>query len=396
MRDYELENHAKATELSFAKHDEEQCAKAVALRKRRILDFFNASDSDWNNFDWQMENRISELDVLEKLFGLSAERRDTIKNVDYRWSVTPYYLSLIDAHDPLDEVGLMALPSAGELDKTGHPDPMAEEDTNPAGSITRRYPDRCIINVTNKCGMYCRFCQRKRKIGGVDCDTNAEQIRESIDYIRRHTSIRDALITGGDPLTLPTEELEYIVREIRSIPHVEIIRIGTRVPVTVPQRVDSKLAEMLKKYHPLYVNVHFNHPRELTQDAARACAVLADAGIPLGNQMVLLKGVNDDKHVVMDLNRRLLRNRVKPYYVFHPKNVQGASHFQCELETGLDIMDNLIGKTTGMARPHYIINAKGGLGKIPLLRPKYRKMKNGTYELTTWEDRVVPCGSRGE
>ncbi|MCL1846284.1 MAG: KamA family radical SAM protein [Defluviitaleaceae bacterium] len=397
MRDFELENHAKATRICA--YSEEQYAADVAVRKRRIMEFFNATNFDWENYDWQMENRISTLDVLGEIFELPPERREEIKNVDYRWSVTPYYLSLTDVKNPRDEIGLMALPGLDETKNIGDPDPMAEENTNPAGSITRRYPDRCIINVTNKCGMYCRFCQRKRKIGGVDQHTDPKRIRESIEYVRQHTSIRDVLITGGDALTLSTSELEHILNEIRNISHVEIIRLGTRVPVTVPQRIDAKLVDMLKKYHPLYVNVQFNHPKELTGDAGRACAMLADAGIPLGNQMVLLKGVNDDKGIVMDLNRRLLRHRVKPYYVFHAKNVQGAAHFQCDIETGLDIMDNLIGNTTGMARPHYIINAKGGLGKIPLLRPKYREVTEGgkkIYELTTWEDRIVTCGLCGE
>jgi len=397
MRDSSLENRAKSTHSSIcnAMYNVEQFSKDVASRKRRILEFFSAVDSDWDNFEWQMENRISTLDVLDALFGLSAERREAIKSVNYRWSVTPYYLSLVDVENAFDEIGLMALPCIDEMIAIGEPDPMSEEQSNPAGAITRRYPDRCIINVTNKCGMYCRFCQRKRKIGGVDRHTDAARIRESIDYIREHTSLRDILITGGDPLTLATNMLEDIVREIRSIPHVEIIRIGTRVPVTVPQRIDDELVGMLKKYHPLYVNVQFNHPKEITACAEKACATLANAGIPLGNQMVLLKGVNDNKHVVMDLNRKLLKSRVKPYYIFHAKNVQGAAHFQCDLNTGLDIIDNLIGNTTGMARPHYIINAKSGLGKIPLLRPKYREIDGNKFELTTWEDKTIVCCQNG-
>ena len=392
----QLNKSANATNagMEAAKtYDEVEYKKDLADRKGVILKHFGASELEWRDPIWQMQHRIDNVDKLNDIFKLTPERYTEISQAGarFRWSTTPYYLSLMDPNNPRDEIGMMALPSHLELDDTvkASLDPMNEEYTNPAGSITRRYPDRLIINVTNSCAMLCRHCQRRRNFGSEDHHTSSADIAASIEYVRNTPYIRDVLITGGDSLTLNNDKLESIISAIRDIPHVEIIRLGTRMPATLPQRVTDELAAMARRYHPLYMNFHFNHPKELTDESRRACNLLADAGIPLGNQMVLLNGVNNNKHVVMHLNRELLKVRVKPYYIFHPKSVVGTTHFGCDIQDGLEIMDHLIGNTSGMAKPYYILNASGGLGKVPLMNQKFKKTADGKYEITTWEDKVV-------
>ena len=358
-------------------------------RKSRLFNYFNITESDWNNFYWQMENRISSAKQLSYIFKLTRERFDEIEKVEkkYRWSISPYYLSLIDMNNILDPIGLMAVPSILELEEKGEIDPMNEEYTNPAPLITRRYPDRLILNITNSCAVFCRFCQRKRNI----CETdyiNKDGFLESIDFIKKNKYIRDVLITGGDPLILDNYYLGMVLNNLRQIKHIEIIRIGTRVPVTVPQRIDNDLIKMLKKYHPLYINLHFNHPQELTEDSIKACNMLADAGIPLGNQMVLLNGINNNKHLVSLLNKELLKCRVKPYYIFFSKNVKGATHFNCNIKEGIDIMNFLRGNISGLAVPTFVVNAPKGLGKVSILDKNY-KIDADKIELTTWENRKI-------
>jgi len=392
----QLDKSAKMTNagLESAKsYDEAEYRQFVSERKKAIMKYFNASDADWNSHIWQMQNRIDNVETLNAIFKLDADRYAEIAEAgaSFRWSTTPYYLSLMDANNPKDEIGLLAIPTRHEMaaDVETSLDPMSEEYTNPAGSITRRYPDRLIINVTSTCAMLCRHCQRRRNFGTEDHHTSASDVEASIEYVRNTPYIRDVLITGGDPFVLDDSRLESIISELRKIPHVEFIRLGTRTSATLPQRVTDGLVTMLKKYHPIYVNFHFNHPKELTEDAIAACNKLADAGVPLGNQMVLLKGINDNKHVVMHLNRKMLTARVKPYYIFHPKSVEGTLHFCCDIEDGLKIMDHLTGNTSGMAKPYYIYNASGGLGKVPLLRSNFKKIADGKYEITTWEGNVV-------
>jgi lysine 2,3-aminomutase len=358
-------------------------------RKRQILNALSATETDWNSFSWQMANRIRDVGALHRIFPLTQKRFAEIETVGnkYRWAISPYYLSLMDPNNILDPVGLMAIPSILELEERGETDPMDEKYTHPAPLVTRRYPDRLILNVTNSCGMFCRFCQRKRNIGDQD-SVNETGFQESIDFIEENTNIRDVLITGGDPLTLPTDYLDMVLGKLRAIRHVEVIRIGTRIPVTIPQRVDAALTDVLKKYHPLFMNVHFNHPNEITEDSARACAMLADAGIPLGNQMVLLNGVNNDRNTVLALNKELLKCRVRPYYIFFAKNIQGATHFNCGLDEGLDILDFLRGNVSGLAIPTFIVNAPHGFGKVPILSKNY-ELDGGMVELTTWEQRKI-------
>ncbi len=267
------------------------------------------------------------------------------------------------------------VPDAAELkEDTGEADPLLEDEDSPVPSIVHRYPDRCLFLVSHSCASYCRFCTRKRKVGDPS-KIHPRYIEDGLDYIRSHTELRDVVISGGDPLMLSDRRLEAIVKSVRAIPHIEIIRIGTRMPCVLPQRITEKLVAMLKKYHPLYMNVHFNHPDEITPESSRALNLLADAGIPLGNQTVLLKGVNDDPLVMRRLMQKLLAVRVRPYYIYQADYVSGTEHLRTTVEKGLEIMENLRGWTSGLAVPYYCIDAPGGGGKIPVL-PKYLQSIN--------------------
>ncbi|WP_279230357.1 glutamate 2,3-aminomutase [Thermohalobacter berrensis] len=360
--------------------------------KKKILDVLGGTEEDWNDYKWQLSNRISDVETLSKIINLSDKEREAIEEIGkkYRWAVSPYYASLMDVDDKYDPIRLLAIPIAAEIEnECGESDPMAEEYTNPAGSITRRYPDRLIINVTNECAMYCRHCQRRRNIGQKDEHTSTEVIKESIEYIRENKEIRDVLITGGDALTIPDDRLEWILQELKSIPHVEYIRLGSRTPVTLPQRITDDLVNMLKKYHPIYLNTHFNHPKEITEESKKACEKLANAGIPLGNQAVLLNGINNDKYVMRSLNHELLKIRVRPYYIFHAKHVKGTTHFNTSIDDGIEIMEYLRGYTSGMAIPTYIVNAPKGQGKTPIL-PEYLISRGKDYfMIRTWEGKVI-------
>lgn len=366
--------------------------ESIKHRKRKILEVLNAKEEDWDDYKWQLSNRITDVDILSKILSLTEKEVENIKNVQskFRWAISPYYLSLIEPNNPYDAIKLMSIPSSVELDESiSDLDPMGEEFTNPAGSITRRYPDRLIINVTNECAMYCRHCQRRRNIGQEDCQKSKEVIKESINYIKENTEIRDVLITGGDPLTLNDDMLEWIISEIRKIDHVDYIRLGSRTLVTMPQRITDEFCNMIKKYHPIYINTHFNHPMEITKETKEACEKLANNGIPLGNQAVLLNGVNNDKYLMRCLNHELLKIRVKPYYIFHSKHVKGTTHFNTSVDEGMEIMEYLRGYTSGMAIPTYIINAPKGKGKTPLL-PQYLISKGSDYiMIRTWEGEVV-------
>jgi len=357
--------------------------------KKRILNYFGAVDTDWDSYLWQLKNSIKRVDVLKDLLELSEEEINDILKIEkkYRWNVSPYYLSLMK-NNRLDPIRLQALPLIEEEDLHGVLDPMDEEHTNPAGSVTRRYPDRLIINVTNMCAMYCRHCQRRRKIGGFDAHQSIEYIDESIQYVRDNPEIRDILITGGDTLMLSDDKLEHILKSLREISHVEIIRIGTRTPVTLPQRITVSLAKMISKYHPIYMNTQFNHPREITPEVMTACNILSEAGIVLGNQAVLLNGINNDKFVMERLNHLLLMVRIRPYYIFHAKNVKGTHHFKTSIDDGLEIMEYLRGRTSGLAIPTYIVNSPKGNGKVPIL-PNYISKTEKGYMLRTWENKFI-------
>lgn len=363
-------------------------------RKERIKKALNATENEWNNWRWQLGNRINDMKTLDKIINIYMKNRLEIEKVEkkFAWAISPYYSTLMDEDNPLCPIRLTSIPQIEELnDSTGTMDPMKEEFTNPAGVITRRYPDRLIINVTSECGSYCRFCQRRRHIGCGYGIAAKDIINDSIEYIKNNREIRDVLITGGDPLTMKNDELEWILANLRVIPHVEIIRLGTRTPVTLPMRITKNLCKMLKKYHPLYVNTHFNHTIEICEESKRAVERLADSGIPIGNQMVLLKGVNNNKHVVKRLNQELLKIRVKPYYIFHPKPVKGTAHFKCSIDEGMEIMEYLRGYTSGLAIPYYIVNANDGLGKVPILPEYIISRGKGYFVLRTWEGKIVKC-----
>jgi len=360
-------------------------------QKEKLLTLFEGDERDWNDWKWQVKHRIEHVDDLAKILRLSEEEKEEIRRCgeENRFAITPYYLALIDPEDKLDPIRRLCIPDSDEMNAEGEADPMGEEFTNPAGVITRRYPDRLIINVTNACAMFCRHCQRRRRIGGSDQDASRKQLEESFEYIRNNPEVREVLVTGGDALMLEDEQLEYIFSSLRSIPTVEVIRIGSRTLVTLPMRITDRFLEMIEKYHPVYLNTHFNHPREVTPEAKEACVRLSKAGVPMGNQMVLLRGVNDDKHIVHLLNRELLKARVRPYYIFHAKNVAGTTHLGVSIDEGLSIMRYLRGRASGMLIPTYVVNAPNGLGKIPLL-PEYVVEK--TLEkivLRTWEGKLV-------
>lgn len=362
----------------------------MEAQKKKIMDRLGATEEQWNDYKWQLANRFTDINHFADLIGVPAEAKEAIERVGkiYRYAISPYYLSLIDPDDPGCPIRRQAVPSPDELSPEGELDPMDESGWTPAEFVTRRYPDRLIIKVTNVCGMYCRFCQRRRLIGETDNNIPRERLKAAIDYMRENEEIRDVLITGGDAFMLSDATIEWLLDSLRKIDHVEIIRFGTRTPVTLPQRITENLVNILKKYHPVYVNTHFNSPREITKESREACERLADAGIPLGNQMVLLNGVNNDAYVVRKLNQSLLKIRVKPYYIFHPKTVKGTSHFWVRIQDGMEIMESLRGRTSGMAIPTYIVNGPGGLGKTPILPNYLLYMGTEKAVFRNWEGRT--------
>lgn len=368
-------------------------AETYESHRESILRYFDASLEDWENWHWQMSHRISDSQVLNALLpGLTSDQCEEIERVGktFRWAVSPYYLSLMSNTDPQDPIRLQGLPTMAELfEDFGEEDPMGEGITSPAPCITRRYPDRLIINVTNMCAMYCRHCQRRRNIGETDTHSARTQLKAALDYIRANPEIRDVLVTGGDALLLSDLTLDWLLGELQSIPHVEIKRLGTRVPVTLPMRITDELCSILAKYPPLYINTQFNHPKEVTKDAKKAADKLIAAGVVLGNQAVLLKGINHQPEVMKKLNHELLKIRVRPYYIFHAKNVKGTGHFVPSIQDGLAVMDQLRGYTSGLAVPTYIINAPKGGGKTPILPQYLVSLEENKAVLRTWEGKLV-------
>ncbi len=364
----------------------------IKSRQERIKKLFEVSDAEWKDWKWQLRNRVQSAGQLEKFVRLSPQKKQEISltGSKFRWAVAPYYLSLADPGDPADPVLMQSVPSAKEyFDDSGALDPMAEEYTSPAPAITRRYPDRLIINVTNQCASYCRHCQRRRNIGEIDRHTSRGDLKAALEYIAENEEIRDVLITGGDALMLSEKTLDWILTELENIPHVEIKRLGSRVPVTLPYRITDGLCEMLGRHLPLYINTQFNHPLEVTPDAGEACLKLARCGIALGNQTVLLKGVNNDPFTMKILNQELLKIMVKPYLLFHAKGVKGTRHFRTKVEDGIEIMEQLRGYTSGLAIPTFIINAPQGYGKTPMFPEYLLSMGKGKLLIRTWEKRVL-------
>lgn len=331
-------------------------------------------DEKWNDWKWQLQNRIRDLQGLMKVISLTKDEIEGTKATlkDFHLGITPYYAALMDKDNDACPIRKQSVPSLLEtrVEPWDLVDPLAEDRDSPVKGITHRYPDRVLFYITPNCPVFCRHCTRKRKVSKADSATNEDDIKTAIRYISEHKEIRDVVISGGDPLTFSDSKLEKALIAIRNIPHVEIIRIGTRVPVTLPQRITTGLLDMLRRYHPIYINTHFNHPKECTLEAFKACNMIADAGIPIGNQMVLLKGINDDPNIVVRLNQLLLMMRVKPYYIYICDMARGVGHFRTTLEAGLKVMEALRGWTSGLAVPQLVIDAPGGGGKIPIL-PAY-------------------------
>ena len=346
--------------------------------QRKILNEINGSSAgNWQDWKWQLRHSIKELDTFEKLLNISVTdslRRQFQRIVEkFPLSITPYYLSLIDTENlENDPVFKQSFPVVNEIimQKADMLDPLHEDEDSPVEGLTHRYPDRVLLLVSNRCAMYCRHCTRKRRVGDNDTIPGREQIGKGIEYIKQSPQVRDVLLSGGDPFLLSTEYLDWILTELRKIRHVEIIRIGTRTPAVLPYRITDELVAMLTKHHPLWINTHFNHPREITKSSKAALRKLADAGIPLGNQTVLLSGINDCPRIMRSLVQKLVANRVRPYYLYQCDLSEGLSHFRTPVGKGIEIMESLIGHTSGLCVPTYVIDAPGGGGKIPVM-PNY-------------------------
>lgn len=336
--------------------------------------FSNVPEKDWADWKWQVKNCIRSLEQLKQYINLTQEEEGGIKQClsTLSMSITPYYLSLVDLNNVYDPIRLQCVPSINEVtySKEESRDPLSEDTDSPVEGLTHRYPDRVLLLVTDKCSMYCRHCTRRRFAGHRDASLPAYKIDAAIEYIKNNSEVRDVLISGGDPLILDDDKLEYVIKKLRDIPHVEIIRIGTRIPVVMPQRITKKLCKMLAKYHPIWINTHFNHPSELTDESRRACAMLADAGIPLGNQSVLLAQVNDCVHVMKKLVQDLVKNRIRPYYIYQCDLSMGLGHFRTPVAKGIEIIEALRGHTSGLSVPTFVVDAPGGGGKIPVM-PNY-------------------------
>src|SRR5450759_1176026 len=363
---------------------------------RRAAIWADVPDERWNDWRWQLSNRVNTVEEIGRVLNLTDDERGGLSATDkFRVDITPYFLSLIDPDDPADPIRRQVIPTDCEQESftAMMEDSLAEDRHSPVPGLVHRYPDRVLMLVTTQCASYCRYCTRSRIVGDATQNFNRHDVEAQLDYLRRTPQVRDVLLSGGDALTLNPRLLESIIRSLREIPHIEIIRIGSRVPVFLPQRIDDELCEMLAKYHPLWMNLHFNHPNELTPEVARACDKLTRAGIPLGNQSVLLAGVNDCIHIMRALVHKLVEFRIRPYYIYQCDLVQGSGHFRTPVGKGIEIMEGLRGHTSGYAVPTYVVDAPGGGGKIPVM-PNYlisysdHKVVLRNYEgyITTYEE----------
>lgn len=355
--------------------------KFADMNRREM--FPDVPEEKWNSWMWQVQNRIETVEELKKYLPLTIEEEAGAKKAlkSLRMAITPYYLTLMDKNDHLDPVRIQAVPSAMEIMTADADlmDPLHEDEDSPVPGLTHRYPDRVLLLLTDQCSMYCRHCTRRRFAGQTDNAMSTSRIDAAIDYIRNTPQVRDVLLSGGDALLMSDIRLEAIIKKLREIPHVDIIRIGTRVPVVMPQRITDDLVNMLKKYHPIWLNTHFNHPSEITRESREACEKMANAGIPLGNQSVLLKGVNDCVHVMKDLVQGLVRMRVRPYYIYQCDLSMGLEHFRTPVSKGIEIIEGLRGHTSGFSVPTFVVDAPGGGGKIPVM-PNY-VISQGTHKV---------------
>jgi len=362
----------------------------LSANEARILALFpGATHADWEDWRWQIRNRIRTLDVAQKVFNLTENEIKGIKGAGDKltMSIPPYWASIIDPKDAGCPIRLQSVPQGHEFETAPEEllDPCGEEGSSAVKGLVHRYPDRVLFLVNEMCAMYCRYCTRSRMVGDGNHTLNLSTYEPALNYIREHKEIRDVLISGGDPLTLADRTLEFLISSLKAIPHVEFVRIGTRIPVTMPQRVTPELLAMFKKYSPIWMSVHFNHPNEVTPRVKHACNMIADAGIPMGSQTVLLRGVNDNPEIMKKLFHELLKIRVRPYYIYQCDPIVGSRHFRTTVATGLNIMQNLRGHTTGYAVPTYVIDGPGGGGKIPI-NPDYMvSHKDGKYVIKNYK-----------
>ena len=371
---------------------------------REIPLWKDVTPEEWNDWHWQVRNRITSLEQLKQVIELNDEEAEGVEKClqTFRMAITPYYASLMDPVDRNCPVRKQAVPTAHELHRSGSDmaDPLHEDVDSPVEGLTHRYPDRVLLLVTDQCSMYCRHCTRRRMAGGQDRARNRAQIDAAIAYIKNTPAIRDVLISGGDGLLIGDDLIEHILKQLRAIDHVEMIRFGSRVPVVMPQRITPELCDILAKYHPIYLNTHFNHPKEINEVSSAACARLANAGIPLGNQSVLLAGVNDCPQLMKKLSHEMLKIRVRPYYIYQCDLSQGIEHFRTSVGAGIEVIENLRGHTTGLGVPTFVVDAPGGGGKIPVM-PQYlisqsahrvvvRNFEGGMYSYTEPKREVDP------
>jgi len=350
------------------------------------------SGREWNDWRWQLRHRITTLEQMKEIIELTPEETEGIKHSKGRLAlaVTPYFASLMDPINPNCPIRRQAIPRIEEvhLSKNEMVDPLGEDKHSPVPGLVHRYPDRVLLLVTDQCAVYCRYCTRRRLVGSNERSITQGNFEEVLKYLKSHRKVRDVLLSGGDPLLLENERLEEMLSRLRVIPHIELLRIGTRAPVTLPQRITGGLVRMLKKYHPLMISIHFTHPKEITDQVKRACSELADGGMPLGSQTVLLKGVNDKPYIMKKLVQELLKIRVRPYYIYQCDLAMGTEHFRTSVATGIQIMEKLRGHTTGYAVPTYVVDAPGGGGKIPL-QPDYVVSRGrGKIVLRNYEGKV--------
>ena len=354
--------------------------------------FPEATMKDWNNWHWQIKNSARSIEQLSRFVHLTENevRPEAENSQTLPLRITPYYISLLDQNNPEQSLRKSVVPVFDEflVHQGEASDPLSEEHDSPVPNVVHRYPDRVLFLVTGFCSTYCRYCTRTRMVAKDKCHIGVKAWEAGLEYIEKHKEIRDVLISGGDPLTMPDLHVEYLLSRLRNISHVEIIRIGTKVPVVLPQRITRPLVNMMKKYHPLFLSIHFTHADEITPEVKEACEKLANAGIPLGSQTVLLKGINDSVPVMKKLMHELLMIRVKPYYIYQCDPVVGSYHFRTTIEKGLDIIRGLRGHTSGYAVPTYVVDAPGGGGKIPLLPDYYMGREEGYALLRNYEDKV--------
>lgn len=354
----------------------------------RKLFYPDIIDSQWNDWRWQIANRIRTYEELSSIIELTESEKNALEShTQLPMSITPYYASLIDRTNPHDPIRRCVVPTIYELQHSEgeSDDPLSEDDDSPVPGLVHRYPDRVLFLVTDFCSTYCRYCTRSRIVGRSNCTLPSKNWDIALRYIAEHTEVRDVLISGGDPLTMNDSMIEYLLNRLRAIPHVEIIRIGTKVPAVLPQRITHSLVSMLRKYHPLWINIHFTHPDEITPETMKACNRLANAGIPLGSQTVLLKGINDNVETLKKLYHLLLQCRVRPYYLYQCDPIVGSQHFRTSVAKGIEMIRGLRGHTTGLAVPHYVIDAPGGGGKIPLLPEYYQGVDGNCIVLKNYE-----------